>query len=507
MGTRPRVEGLGPGDGRRNGDCVARLVGVRISMDSTGDIYKARLARYTTAMRNGRPDTIPIRPFTAEFVATYTGYSCQEVTHDYTRGLDAVVRCAHDFDWDAMVGNMVYVWTGLTEALGLRYYGAPGIAIPADVGFQYIEPPEGESFMGPDDYSALIANPTAFLLNDWLPRVSRDVVPIGAPSTYRSNLALLKGGMAMLQYFMALGAQGERLRVECGMPSAIGGILKAPLDILADKLRGYYGLVNDLVERPDIVLEACRALMPHLMHVALTSADPTRMAPITIWLHRGCVPFITREHFETIFWPTLRPILETLWARGYQVLVYAEGNWDAHLDAFAELPEHSIVYHVDRGDIVKAHRALGHKFCLSGGVPNAVLAMGSPQEVRDCCKRIIDAVAADGGYIMDAGAIIQNDATVENVRAMTDFTREYGTYSRAFEARDIEPVGSVDTALEARWRDAFQDVTPRPGVCVPWELKKKEYSGIAGDEALVRRIWEDVESLAYTFAWHCLVSF
>ncbi len=43
-------------------------------------------------------------------------------------------------------------------------------------------------------------------------------------------------------------------------------------------------------------------------------------------------------------------------------------------------------------------------------------------------KRFIDGVARDGGYVMDASAIIQNDAQIENVKAMTDFTREYGVY-------------------------------------------------------------------------------
>jgi len=51
--------------------------------------------------------------------------------------------------------------------------------------------------------------------------------------------------------------------------------------------------------------------------------------------------------------------------------------------------------------------------------------------VRACCKKIIDEVARDGGYIMDASAIIQNDAKIENIRALTDFTREYGVYSRS----------------------------------------------------------------------------
>ena len=55
----------------------------------------------------------------------------------------------------------------------------------------------------------------------------------------------------MLQYFMAFGPQIERLRKECGTVSAIAGILKAPFDILADKLRGYIGLTMDMVEQPD----------------------------------------------------------------------------------------------------------------------------------------------------------------------------------------------------------------------------------------------------------------
>ena len=76
----------------------------------------------------------------------------------------------------------------------------------------------------------------------------------------------------------------------------------------------------------------------------------------------------------------------------------------------------------------EAHRVLGKKFCLSGGFPNFLLAYGTPDEVRAKCKEIIDIAAKDGGYIMDASAIMQNDARVENVKAMTDFTRGYGVY-------------------------------------------------------------------------------
>ena len=391
-------------------------------------LYQARMKRYVTAMRNGKPDMIPIRPFVAEFTAKYAGYTCQEVTHDYEKAFAAARKCAAEFDWDAVVGNMVYVWTGLTEAIGTKYYAVPGIHISANTGFQYLEPSEENAFMKAEEYDQLIEDPTGFLFNVWLPRISRDVSAMGQQTSMRNNLSFLKGGMAMLSYFNAFGTQAALLRKESGTVSAISGILKAPLDIIADKLRGYLGLVSDLMERPKKVLAACEALMPHLTHVALSGADPDKNVPIGFWMHRGCVPFVTMEHFHKFYWPTLKPIIEEIWSHGHQVLFYAEGNWNAHLDSFAELADGSIVYHVDKADIFETHKKIGHKFCLSGGISNTLLSFGTPDEVRQCCKKVIDGVARDGGYILDAEAIMQDDTKVENMRAMTEFVREYGVY-------------------------------------------------------------------------------
>ncbi len=466
-------------------------------------LYAERLNRYVTALRNGKPDKIPIRPFVAEFTAKYAGYTCQEVTHDYNKAFEAARKCAADFDWDAIVPNMVYVWTGLTEAIGLKYYAVPGIHISKDTGFQYVEPAEGEAFMEPDEYDALIEDPTGFLLNTWLPRVSRDVNGIGEPTTTRNNLSFLKGGMAVMEYFGAFGPQIELMKSECGTVSAIAGILKAPMDILADKLRGYLGLLSDLQERPDKVLAACEALMPHLLHVALATSDPDKKVPVTIWMHRGGVPFVGPEVFDNIYWPTLKPIIESLWSEGLQTLFYAEGDWNYHLGSFAELPEQSIILHADRGDIFEAHKVLGHKFCLSGGLPNTLLSYGTPDEVRDCCKKIIDGVAQDGGYIMDASAILQNDAKVENVKAMTEFTREYGVYDGASSS-----VPEYKLAASSAEGITMPPNTKRqPGVCIPWQEKKKELPDISGDANLVQQIWEGCDELAYTYIWHCLLSF
>ncbi len=478
---------------------------------NTNQLYQERQRRYLTALRNEKPDKIPIRPFVAEFTAKYAGMTCQQVAHDYNLAFEAAVKCAKDFDWDAVVANMVYVWTGLAQAAGLRYYGIPGIGIPHTTGFNYIEPPEDKAFMRDDEYDALIDDPTGFLYNVWLPRISTEVAAIGQPATYRNNLALVKSSMAMMVYFYAFGPQIQRLRDECGTVSAIAGIFKAPFDIIGDKMRGYVGLTMDMATQPDKVLKACEALMPHLVNVGLTTSDPTKQVPIGFWMHRGCVPFISPKQFHSHYWPTLRPCIEEFWKHGHQTMFYAEGKWDHHLDDFATLPERSILFHVDQGDIFLAHKKLHHKFALSGGIPNVLLSYGKPDEVRAHCRKVIDGVAKDGGYIMDASAIMQDDTSIENLRALTDFTREYGVYSAGSSqaSTDLSQLCPCHGADVSKLTGMANRAAPRikPGICRPWEEKAKELPPITGDQDLVRRVWENVEALGNTYIWQLLLSF
>ena len=476
-------------------------------------LYQERLNRYITAMRNEKPDMVPLRPFVAEFTAKYAGYTCQEVAHDYNKAFEAAIKTAKDFGWEAVVPNMVYVWTGLAQAVGLRYYGIPGIGIPHTTRLQLHRAaggpglharrrirrahrrPHGASFTT----SGCRASP---------PRSARSA----SPSTYRNNLSFVKGAMAMLSYFYAFGPQIARLRSECGTASAIAGIFKAPFDILADKLRGYVGLTMDMQTQPDKVLKACEALMPHLCHVGLTTADPAKQVPIGFWMHRGCVPFINPKTFASHNWPTLKPIIEEFWKHGHQTLFYAEGKWHHHFDAFRELPDRSIVFHCDQDDIFHVHRKLHDKFALSGGIPNVLLSFGKPDEVRAFCRRVIDEVARDGGYIMDAGAIMQDDTSIENMRVMTQTAREHGVYSAGSYKPPVAHAAVRSAGLgggpqKLNGMKGRPQPRVRPGVCFPWEERVKELPEITGSPELIRKIWEDIDAFGNMYIWQLLLSF
>jgi uroporphyrinogen-III decarboxylase len=77
--------------------------------------------------------------------------------------------------------------------------------------------------------------------------------------------------------------------------------------------------------------------------------------------------------------------------------------------------------------MIKAKKILGDTVCIRGGMPLSVLATGTTDEVRSYCKKLIDELGKDGGYIMDASTGL-DDARTDNVKAMFEVTKEYGVY-------------------------------------------------------------------------------
>lgn len=58
-------------------------------------------------------------------------------------------------------------------------------------------------------------------------------------------------------------------------------------------------------------------------------------------------------------------------------------------------------------------------------------------------------------------------------------------------------------------RDLMQEKTEirKPGVCIPWEEKRRELGPIQGDEQVFQTVWEEVDGLAHLYIWQLLLSF
>ncbi|MCU0247149.1 MAG: hypothetical protein MUC42_11275, partial [Bryobacter sp.] len=151
------------------------------------------------------------------------------------------------------------------------------------------------------------------------------------------------------------------------------------------------------------------------------------------------------------------------------------------------------------------------RFAISGGIPNVLLSFGSEQEVRDFTTRVMREVAAPGGYILDAGAIMQDDTRSENLRVMTEVGRELGAYDAPAYNPALVPPADLPSSVESRRQvegmAGRPTPNPRPGVCYPWEDKVKDLPEITGDKDLVKRVWEDVDAFGNVYIWQLLLSF
>lgn len=384
-------------------------------------LYEKRISRYQAAMNVEKPDKVPMRLMLDAFMAKYAGYTLQEVYYDVDKNIDAIRKVAADFDIDVVGSNTSVWWAALHDAVGGDYYEFAGYKLEKNRQFHYIE---GE-YMKEDEYDAFLENPTEFIFSTILPRLNSELKHDGS---YRANLALVKGAMGLMNYLGKLGQATAAYKNELGLPLGHSGFYKAPFDTLGDVPRSLKGIMMDLYMQPDKVLAALDAIVPHNIFYGLATAQGDTVFPAFMPLHRGAYPFLNPRQWDKFYWPTLKKVIEGMWAVGKRTWFYAEGDWTPYLEKIAELPDKSIVFHCDLTDIEKAYKVLGGRFCLSGNVPNTLLAYGKPEEVSDYVKRLIDKYARDGGFLVDSAGVIQSDAKTENIRALIDTVNTYGVY-------------------------------------------------------------------------------
>ena len=65
--------------------------------------------------------------------------------------------------------------------------------------------------------------------------------------------------------------------------------------------------------------------------------------------------------------------------------------------------------------------------CVAGGMPNELLGKGSISECVDYAHGMLDSLAPGGRYIYSESKMLtyKNDAKRENLKAVTEFVRDY----------------------------------------------------------------------------------
>jgi uroporphyrinogen-III decarboxylase len=200
----------------------------------------------------------------------------------------------------------------------------------------------------------------------------------------------------------------------------------APFDTISDNLRGMKGSMLDMYRQPDKLLETVDLILKKMVERIMPAA-PGAVNTVAIPLHRGSEGFMSIKQFEKFYWPTLKGLILALIEKGQTPLVFFEGDYTSRLESLLELPKGRVFGHFDTTDMFKAKEVLNGHMCICGNVPCSLLQTGTPEDVKAYAKKLIDVCGKEGGFIMSTRSPV-DDVEPANLKALIDFTMEYGVY-------------------------------------------------------------------------------
>ena len=410
---------------------------------SRQEAYRERATLIKDAIQLRKaPSRIPVCPSAGFFPNEYAGITMYEAMYDY-EALGNAWECYHqDFEPDAYNGPATIVPGKVLDILDLKLYQWPGHGLGKEREYQFVE---GE-YMKAEEYQDLIDDPTCFFLTAYFPRIFGSlkpfeafpllppvneipvipptVMPFGTAAMQGAFQSLEKAGEEALRWRAAVGQIGGKIMGR-GFPSFTGGFTKAPFDVIGDSLRGTTGVMLDIFRHPDELKEACERLVPMMIKSGAAACRANKHIMPFIPLHKGADNFMSDDMFRTFSWPTLRKVIIGLINEGMVPLLFAEGSYNDRLEVITDIPRGKVVWWFDSTDMKRAKETVGQVACLAGNMPMDLLCTGTPDQVRGYCRKLIDTVGTDGGFIFSTGAGMQGSKTA-NVEAMMKAVKELG---------------------------------------------------------------------------------
>ncbi len=410
------------------------------------EAYKVRAQRMVDAYNVEEPDRVPVHlpignlPFNLAGLRMYDAMNdvekaiqaCKAFNEKYAEGLDTL---AYPF---ALPGKVL-------EILDYKLYALPGHGLSQDApGHQFVE---GE-YMKVDEYDDLIMDPSNFWLRTYLPRVygafqsfrnlvpltdmleipMGEIMPLATPEVQDTLQRMLDAGKE-LQRRNEITARLMDFGPGLGFPAMATRYAFAPFDAIGDTLRGTRGVVTDMFRHRDKLEKAVDVMADVTIDSLLRAPSFPGLNAVMFPLHKGADGWMSEEQYENLYWPSLKKVMDALIAEGIIPVMFAEGGYETRLDTIKDFPKGSVVWWFDQTNMAKAKKVLGDKFCIQGNVPSSLICTGTPDKVKDYCRKLIEDCGPGGGYILGAGCI-PDDPKLESILAIMAAAKEFGVYKK-----------------------------------------------------------------------------
>ncbi len=409
------------------------------------DAYQERAGLVAAAVRiDPAIKRVPIMPLGVFAPTMLGGLSGRQAMYDPEAAGKANLDYCNTFQPDVAASAPLLMYGPALETLDYQLYKWPGHGVAEHLSYQFNE----KEYMQPDEYDHLISDPTDFWLRSWMPKTIGALAPLasippvygsmempmmgswlialGSPPVQSALKALMQAGKQCFDWINTLGPFLVRIQA-AGFPFGAGGATKAPFDVIGDSFRGTTALMMDLFRRPEKVLEAMQRLIRPMVECGVRSARVNNNPIVFIPLHKGADGFMSDDQFRKFYWPTLKAVMYGLAEAGCVPFCFVEGGYNQRLEYLTETSDIRCLYLFDRTDMTKAREILGGKVCIAGGFPVSQILTGTPDQVREETKKLIDSAAGDKGYILSIGCAM-DEARAETLKAFIETGKQYGKY-------------------------------------------------------------------------------
>jgi len=332
------------------------------------------LERVLTTFRHKEPDRVPVTPILCSGARQITGTSFPEFALDAEKAAD-VYTAGFEF----VGGDLVILLFDLSVEA-------------ADFGQAIIYP---EDSTPRPDYS----NPRIREVEDYL-----RLKPIDLSSAER------------MQTFLQLC----RLMVKkIGLRGIVSGFVFGPLGVL-NMMRGAEQMFKDCLYHPAEVRKACETVTSVLIEFVQAQCE-TGMPAITIDTLFASRNGLSKKLWEEIEGPFVREISRVIKKNGLLVGVHNCGH-DLYFDAQIRFMEPDVISFAHLPDDCQTPGELKDRYgdfiTLLGYIPTPLLVHGSPKEVMEACRRQIEDLSRDGGYILAPGCEYPPNLPLTNAFAL-----------------------------------------------------------------------------------------
>ena len=405
--------------------------------------YQKRVKRVADCVALKEPDKVPFIPVMEAFPVYYGNKTIKTCMYDYTETESCFDKFFGDFKpdlgWDPI---MIFPAQAL-ETIGINWFRWPGRGVDDEnVMYQYIE----DEYMRSDEYLEAIKDMSNFMNTKWIPRsfaamqgfkklYTRNAMWFGFLGTFsafddeviNSMQAAADAAKIINKWFGYLGDYRGKMRDKFGVPLAYAGFAYAPFDMLGDSLRGTSGILTDLYDQPDNVLQLVEKITDYAIEDTIKGAENAESPYVWFWLHKGVDSFMSDEMYKKFYWPTLQRYIVALTENNLVPVVYCEGEYNTRFDYLKDVPKGKVIYDFEWIDMVKAKKELKDIACIAGNMPNYLLSYGTPGEIDEYIRKLLGECMDGGGFMFDTGALI-DDAKFENFVAMYNAVDKYGRY-------------------------------------------------------------------------------